>query len=451
MKNITRRQFLSDSGKHAAIGGTVFSAMTSRHVLGANERVNIALIGCGGRGTSVTIGLASRADVELTYLCDLRDDRLETSAKRIAERVGGRAPKKVKNMQEVFDAKDVDAVIVGTPDHWHSPITIFACQAGKDVFVEKPPSHNIWEGRKMVESARKYKRVVQVGTQNRSAPYELAAAEYIRSGGLGDIHLVKVFNLKKGGPFHLGDPGQPPNDFNWDAWLGPAPKRPYHERLFLRGWHHFWDFSGGDLADDGIHQLDLAMMLMGDPGLPSAVSCSGGRFHHKSDESQVPDVQVVSYDFPNFVMTFELTQYPQYMSKTHGDIRHGDKFPYWLQNSTRIEIYGSKEQMIIGRHGGGWQAFTSGGKIVKQRYGRHPDPEHQQNFVESIKSRKRPNADIELGHRSAVMIHVANIAHRVGNQKLQFDGAKERFIDHQEANKLVKRHYRKGYQLPETV
>lgn len=451
MERMNRREFLSGSIRSTAgmSLGIAALSVTSRRVLGANERVNIALIGCGGRGRIVTRGLID-CGADVTYVCDLHEERLETAAKEIAG-IQGRRPKKTKEMRQVFDARDVDAVMIGTPDHWHAPASILACQAGKDVYVEKPHSHNIWESRKMVEAARKYRRIVQVGTQNRSAPYNFAALDYINSGKLGGIHLVKVYNLKPGGPFHLGDAGKPPKGFNWDAWLGAAAERPYHQHIFHGGWHKFWDFSGGDMGDDGVHQLDLAMMLMGDPDMPRAVSCSGGRLAHKGDDAEVPDVQVISYEFDGFVMTFELTGYPRYMRKTTGTIRRKDEFPYWTQNATRIELYGSQLMMTIGRHGGGWQVTTSGGKVVEQMYGRPPDAKHQQNFIECIKSRKPPNADIEILHNSCALVHLGNIAHRVGNLKLRFDPTRERFIDNAEANKLVKRKYHKKYEVPEQV
>ena len=403
----------------------------------------------GGRGRIVTRGLIENG-AELAYVCDLHQGRLDLTAREMGK-VQGREPKKAREMRQVLDAKDVDAVMIGMPDHWHGPASILACQAEKDVYVEKPHAHNIWESRKMVEAARKYKRILQVGTQNRSAPYNLAALEYVRSGKLGDIRLVKVYNLKPGGRFSLGDAGTPPEGFDWDAWLGAAPQRPYHQRIFHGGWHKFWDFSGGDMADDGIHQLDLAVMLMGDPGIPAAVSCSGGRLAHKGDDAEVPDLQIVCYDFDDFVMTFELSGYPRYMRKTTGTIRRKDEFPYWTQNATRIELYGSELMMTVGRHGGGWQVTTSGGKVVEQMYGRPPDSDHQQNFIECIKSRKPSNADVEILHESVALVHLGNIAHRVGNKKLRFDSKAERFIDSAEANKLVKRSYRKKYEVPEQV
>ncbi|MHC4167058.1 MAG: Gfo/Idh/MocA family protein [Planctomycetota bacterium] len=444
MERINRRQFLGKS----ILGATALS-IASRRVLGANERVNLALIGCGGRGRIVTRGLIENG-AQVTYLCDLHEERLETTAKEIAG-IQSRRPKTVKLMRQVFDSKDVDAVMVGTPDHWHTPASILACQAGKDVYVEKPHSHNIWESRKLIEAARKYRRIVQVGTQNRSAPYNHAAREYIKAGKLGKIPLVKVYNMKPGGPFKLGDPGTPPAGFDWNAWLGTAPQRPYHRRIFHGGWHKFWDFSGGDMADDGVHQLDLAMMLMGDPGMPRAVSCSGGRLAHKGDDAEVPDLQVISFEFDDFVMTFELTGYPKYMRKTTGTIRRNDEFPYWTQNATRIELYGSERMMTVGRHGGGWQVTTSGGRVVEQMYGRFPDAPHQRNFIECIKTRKLSNANVEILHESCSLVHLGNIAHRVGNRSLRFDAATEQFVGDAEANKLVKRKGRGKYEIPEQV
>ena len=451
MQHVNRRRFLNKSIRGAAGMSLGMAALSirPRRVLGANERVNIALIGCGGRGRIVTRGLIEHG-AQVTYICDLHEERLETTAKEI-DGIQGRRPKKAKQMRQVLDSNDVDAVMIGTPDHWHAPASILACQAGKDVYVEKPHAHNIWESRKLIEAARKYKRIVQVGTQNRSAPYNFAAVEYIKSGKLGNIPLVKVYNMKPGGPFQLGESGTPPSGLDWDAWLGPAPQRPYHQRIFRGGWHKFWDFSGGDMADDGIHQLDLAMMLMGNPGIPGAVSCSGGRLAHRGDDAEVPDVQVAAFDFDDFVMTFELTGYPRYMRKTTGTIRRNDEFPYWTQNATRIELYGSALMMTIGRHGGGWVVMTSGGKVVDKMYGRFPDAPHQQNFIECVKSRKRSNADVEIIHDSCALIHLANIAHRIGNRSLRFDPKTERFIGSDDANKLVKRRYRRKYEVPEKV
>ncbi|MBN2376008.1 MAG: Gfo/Idh/MocA family oxidoreductase [Sedimentisphaerales bacterium] len=452
MKQISRRQFLDSSGKSVAgivCGSLALSAALPHRVLGANDRINLALIGCGGRGRYLARGMIEQG-ANLSYLCDLHDGRLADTAKFLSD-VQQKKPKFSKDMHELFNSNDIDAVIIATPDHWHGPAAILACQAGKDVYVEKPHSYNIWESRQMLRAARKYNRILQIGTQNRSAPYNLAAREYIKTGKLGDIRLVKVYNLKPGGPFKLGDAGTIPDNFNWDTWLGTRPERPYHQHIFNGGWHHFWDFSGGDLADDAAHQIDLAMMLMGNPGMSAAVSSSGGRLQYKGDDSEVPDLLVTAFDFDNFVMTLEHSNYPRYMQKTTGTIRRNDEFPYWTQNATRIELYGSELMMTIGRHGGGWQVTQSGGRVVEQMYGRFPDPDHQKNFLECLISRKKPNADIEILHPSCTLLHMANIAHRVGNKKLWFDAQTETFINNTDANNLIKSKYREKFQVPENV
>lgn len=442
---MNRRSFV----KKSVLGTTAMTALSYSKILGANERVQIALLGCGDRGSYVTRGLIDHG-AELVYLCDLRNDRIEWTDNFINQ-LKKQTPKKTDKMQEVFDSKDVDAVVVATPDHWHAPASIMAVQAGKDVYVEKPHAHNIFESQKMIEAAAKYDRLIQAGTQNRSAPYNLAALEYVKSGKLGKIGLVKVYNLKSGGPFRMGAPEPKPAGFDWDAWLGPAPDRLYHQRIFEGGWHMFWDFSGGDLADDAIHQLDIGQMMMGNPGMPRRVTCIGGKKVYSDDDRETPDAQVATFEFDDFIMTLELTLYARYMQKTTGTIRQNNELPYWSQNSTRVELYGSEMMMTIGRHGGGWQVTTSGGKVVEQMYGRPADDPHYQDFIESVKSRKKPNADVSIAHNAAVMIHLANIAHRLGNTGLRFDPKTQRFVDNEQANQLIKRVYRKRYKVPERV
>ncbi len=450
---MTRRRMLAASTKTMAGFTAGAVALTARpgRVLGANERVNISLIGCGGRGSAVIGGFAHDEGVQVTMLCDLHADRLRSRQRYIASVQGNLQPEAVNDMRKLFDSKDVDAVVIATPDQWHAPATIMACQAGKDVYVEKPPSHNVWEGRKMVEAARKYKRIVQVGTQNRSAPYNFKARDYVKSGKLGTIHLVKVYNLKSGGRFTLGPNSDPPKGFDWKAWLGPAPARPYNSRIFHGGWHKLWDFSGGDMSDDGIHQVDLAMMVLGDPPMPTGVSSTGGRYAFKGDDAEVPDTLVSHFNMDGIAWVHEMTNYPRYMKKIAGDIRDNDKFPFWPHCATRIEIYGSKEQMVIGRHGGGWQAMTSDGKVVAQSYGRRGDEPHRRNLVECIKSRKMANGDPSFVHRSQTLVHLGNIAHRMGNIHLKYDAKKEQFTNNDAANKLLKRTGEGKYRIPDEV
>ncbi|MCX7885677.1 MAG: Gfo/Idh/MocA family oxidoreductase [Verrucomicrobiae bacterium] len=444
---LSRRKFLGTSTK-TAFGLGVLSALQRRNVIGANERINIALIGCGGRGNYVIRGLIEKG-AAVTYLCDLDSQKTEASWKFISD-VQSTKPRMLKQWKAVLDAKDVDAVVIATPDHWHALPTIMACQAGKDVYVEKPHSHCIWESQKMVEAARKYKRIVQVGCQNRSGPYILAAREYIKSGKLGKIGLIKVYNMFSGAPFKLGEPGKCPEGFDWDQWLGPAPWRPYHQRIVRHGWLHFWDFNSGILFGNGIHQLDIALMMMGDPPLPRSVRSLGVKYCHPGDESEIPDIHVVDWDFGDFVMTFDLTRYQRYMEDTSATIRRNDLFPYWTMNATRIEFYGSQFLMTLGRHGGGWIVQQPGGGIVDKMYGRPCDEPHYENFLACIKSRQKPTADIEIAHASNVVMHMANIAHRVGNVALRYD-AQTGLFDNPEANKLIKKFYRKGYEIPDRV
>lgn len=448
MNPITRRHFLHRSGT-ALAGAASLSALHHARAAGANERVRFALVGCGGRGKVVARNLLE-AGAELAGFCDLNPERLEAAAKEFAE-VLPRQPKLQSDVRRVWDDREIDAVVIATPDHWHAPLAIQACQAGKDVYVEKPHAHNIWESRQMVAAARRYRRIVQVGTQNRSAPYNFLARDYVQAGKIGRIPLLKVYNLEPGSAFRLGDAGKPPAGLDWDRWLGPAPARPWHQRLFRGGWHHFWDFSGGDMIDDGIHQMDLALMILGDKHRPKTISAGGGKLAYPEADGETPDVQVVTYEFDDFVLTFELTNYPRYMQKESDEIRRNDLLPYWTMNSTRIEFYGSDLMMTVGRHGGGWIAAQIGGRIVEKQYGRPGDAPHTKNFVECVKSRRKPNADVELAHTSCSIVHLGNIAYRMRHTKLRYDRDREQFVDNPEANRLLTREYRPQYAVPEKI
>ena len=292
------------------------------------------------------------------------------------------------------------------------------------------------------------KRVVQCGTQNRSGPYGLAAREYIAAGRLGKVVHVKVFNMLGGGKWNPSPDRDPPSQLDWDRWLGPAPKVPFNPGRM--GWYSWWDYSGGALAGDGSHQLDLARMVIGDPPHPKAVYCAGGNLAFGS-QRETPEMQAITYDFGNFTMTCENTTFPPYMKKTPGHIRMGDKFPAWAQNATRIEIYGTKQMMYVGRHGGGWQAVTGGGKVVAEEPGIHPDRWHQPNFIDCVRSRKQPNGDVEQGHLSACLVHLGNLAYRVGNKQLLFNAQTETFSNSQPGNKLLKPAYRENYRIPDEV
>ena len=259
MTRIHRRQFLTRSrnlGLGAAVGWTILRNSGSARGAPANEKVILGLIGAGGRGSNLATDFAARGDCHFACIADCDSGRFASLSNALAEKQGGQAPQGAQDYRRVLDDKTVDAVIVATPDHWHALAAIHACQAGKDVYVEKPPSHNCWEGRKMVEAARKYDRIVQVGTQNRSAPYAMAARQYIADGKLGKVHFCRIFNQKEWTNFPMQPDRDPPAGFDWDRWNGPAPAAAYNP-TYHSNWHHFWRYSSGDIINDGIHQIDL--------------------------------------------------------------------------------------------------------------------------------------------------------------------------------------------------
>ncbi len=457
MNKIYRRQFL----KYSISGITSLSlsssaiATTNLPFLGSNDKIIIGLIGCGGRGTSVTLSmLKNSSNVEVKYVCDVNDLR-GWEIKDELEKLQGFKPKRVNDMRIIFDDKDVDAVHISTPEHWHTLASIWACQAGKDVYVEKCPTLTIQEGRKMIEAVRKYKRILQIGTQNRSAQYGYTAREYIKSGKLGKVVLVKCYTTLNGGPWSA-KPDQPiPNGLDWDYWLGPAPYVPYNPGRHTmaksgRGWQKHWDYCGGQLADDGSHVLDLARLALDDPDHPKSVFTAGGRIAY-NDNRETPDLYTVTYDYGDFVMTMDCTECIPYNKKSNNEVRYGKKFPYWPQNSTRIEIYGTKRMMYLGRHGGGWQVFEEDGNCVDFEHGYKPDIVHQQNWFDSIRSRKDPLGVVEQGHLSACLVHLGNISLRVGNKQLLFDSDKEIFANDEKANMFLKREGRKHYRIPEHI
>lgn len=454
MNRLTRRSFLEATGK-TSVGLTVGMATVASgqrvKADAVNDRVRLAVVGLHGRGGYHAKKFAARADCEIAYLCDV-DESLFPSCLKEVEQIQHRAPKVSGDFRRALDDKSVDAIIVATPDHWHALATIWGCQAGKDVYVEKPVSHSPWEGRKMVEAARRYQRIVQVGTQNRSAPYNMRAKEYIDSGKLGSIHLVRVINQKSWPNVPAAPNREPPAGLNWDMWTGPAPASRYNED-FHRRWNHFWRFSGGDIINDGVHQMDLARWLIGKT-YPESVYSTGGRFAEEG-VFESPNTQVAVYKFDTLVLVFELTLYTPYMLKSDQELRDSDMFPYWPQNAERIEIYGSEGLMIVGRHGCGWQVFGRPKDrqpvVVQEANGPFPDDVHFENFVQSVRSRNRPNADIEEGHRSTLMCQLANISYRLGGRKLTVDSQTETLIDDAEANKLLKREYRAPWVVPETV
>lgn len=449
---MTRRRFsrntLMTTAALATQATSIISPRQSRAQNSPGDRIILGLIGAGGRGSNHANAMSKLPNVEFKYVCDVNKDRGADLIKTL-EKNQGRAPEKVTDMRRLLDDPQVNAVVIATPDHWHALATIWACQAGKDVYVEKSPSMTVWEGRKVIEAARKYNRIVQVGLQNRSGPYAASAKDYIQSGKLGKIVHVKVYNMLEGRKWEPKPDSEPPSGLDWDAWLGPARYVPYNAGRHL-DWHPWWDYKGGALADDGIHQLDLTRMALGDPGHPKSVTCIGGNYAFRSAR-EAPEFQCITYDYGDFTMTCESGNATAYMRKFPNEVRYGDQWPHWPTSATRIEIYGTKALMYLGRHGCGWQVMVEGGKVLDQDKGYFPDKWHQPNFIDCLRSRKKPNADIEQSHFSACLVHLANTSYRVGQKQLLFDGGTERFTNSPEANQLQRLPYRPKYQVPETV
>lgn len=418
-------------------------------MVSANEKVILALIGAGGRGTQIILSIQKNCPgVEVKYICDV-DNKRGGRAINELEKQQKFKPQQVEDMRRVFEDKDVDGVIIATPEHWHALATVWACQAGKDVYVEKNISLSISEGEKMIQAAKKYNRIIQCGTQNRSAPYSSSAREFIKSGKLGKIVLVKTYCMLPGNnPWNLKPDTEVPDGLNWNLWLGPTPIIPYNVSRH-KAWYDWWAYSGGQiLAGDASHVLDLARMALGDPVFPKSVHCAGGRVLFK-DKREIPDNQTITFDYGDFLMTCESSKYGNYLSKTSTEIRYGKLFPNWQLNSTRIEIYGTESMMYLGRHGGGWQVTGPDSSILDEEYGYFPDEAHQQNFIDSVRTRKIPNGDIEQGHYSANLVHLANLSYRTGKKHLYFNGKK--ITNSEEANSMDELHYRHGFEIPKNL
>jgi len=447
-----RRQFLKGAGQAAAglaavtavAGGRSQAASTAKPV-----QFVIGMMGTGGRGTwLLTEELVKRQHVRIAYVCDADINRVNKAADAV-EKATGRRPTAVGDYRRILDDKDVHALFNITPDHWHALGTIHACQAGKDVYVEKPTAHNVREGRKMVEAARKYKRIVQMGFQNRSAAYVKSAVEHVRAGELGNVHLIRVRQMRTRPTIGRPPDGPVPAGVDYDRWLGPAPKRPFNPNHFHYNWHWHWEYSGGDIINDGVHQIDIARWVAG-KDYPQGAAGTGGIFHF-DDDQETPDTQVVTWDFPGMTMAFELTLWTPYMKKVDWSIRDTGAFPDWDFYAARVEVYGTKNVMYLARHGSGWQVFDENGKNSASCTGKQAHTEHIDNFFACIESRATPAADIEEGHRSTVLSQLGNISYRLGGRKLKFDGQSESIVDDPEANQLLTRVYREPYVVPAEV
>jgi predicted dehydrogenase len=425
-----RRSFLAKS----AVGlGATLGAPSLVSAVDRNETVRVAVIGVRGRGGNHVKGFPKVPGVEIATLCDVDASILEKRAGEVRE-LQKSAPNTVEDFRHMLDDKSIDAVVVATPDHWHAPATIWACQAGKDVYVEKPCAHNLHEAQLMLKAARKYGRVVQHGTQSRSAVHVQDAVDFLQSGGIGRILQAKAINAQRRSNIGHKADAPVPAGLNYDLWLGPAPKRPFNPNRFHYNWHWFWDYGTGDMGNDGVHQIDIAYWALGEPGLPNAVSCGGGKYYF-DDDQETPDTQTVIFEFDDKTLVFEMrlwTPYPEH-TMDNGNVFYGEDGYMLLHRSKRWEVY-----------------FKGGEKGPSSQPKNDRGLDHRGDFISCVRSRKRPVADIEKGVYSSALALLGNLSYRL-KRRLEIDKENFSIVGDPEANALLRREYRKGFEVSDTV
>jgi predicted dehydrogenase len=481
--DVTRRQFLGHTAATAAASSafslfTIAGTRASGRVLGANDAIRIGVAGINGRGGSHIGAFGKMKGVQITYLID-PDTRLFESRGANVKKLSGSTPKTVADIREALADKELDAVSVATCNHWHSLITIWGCEAGKDVYVEKPLSHNVHEGRIALGMARKHNRIVQHGTQNRSSQDRAQEVAAARSGKFGKLVLSKGYCHKARWSIGTKPVAPPPADVDFNLWLGPAAAQPYHDNLVHYNWHWFWDFGNGDIGNQGVHQMDIARWAIESPALPKSVVSFGGRFGYK-DQGQTPNTLMTVFDYGDAKLAFETCGLVQGESKAKARVEN--------------EFFTTEGRIAKGKfypNNGGDPVSLKDVKTDIRREG------HFENFITAVRSRKIEdlNANVEVAHFSSALCHLGNIAYRVGKEcpyqqakeelasntsaaelfesmthnlakgndidvsklevrvspTLAFDAQAEKFNDHAGANELLTRKYREPFVVPEKL
>ncbi len=432
-----RRDFLKAAT--AAFTTSIFTG----NVKGANDRIRVSFIGVGRQGSGNLRSAMAQPNVEVVSICDVYQPNLEKAIAASArgpknEPESRPAAKGVADFRQVLADKSVDAVAISTPDHWHPYMTIEACKAGKDVYVEKPICVAIEEGRKMVQAARKYNRVVQAGTQQRSGLHFQKATEIVRNGELGKVTFCRTWNYGNQDPAGIGNPpdSAPPADLDWEMWLGPAPERPYNKNRFgidPKAFSHFrwfWDYAGGMMTDWGIHQLDIVQMAFNELP-PNAITALGGKYFIQ-DNRETPDTLQVTYEYPNgMIVTYEnrLFNSSGMLDKSGGIMFHGDKGTLFVDRA-------------------GYQVIPEKNSTLQASEAKNTNnngQDHWKNFIDCIKTRQRPISDIEIAHRSTSTALLGNVALR-SKLRIDWDGEKETTSE-AAARQYLKREYRKPWKL----
>ena len=432
-----------------ALGGTVlgrttagFGAKSYNNIIGANDRIHVAAIGLNGRGNSMVGTIAKQNNTEVSCVCDVDSRAMPKATKTIMESGQTNTPRSEKDCRKVLEDKSIDAIYIATPDHWHAPLTIMGCQAGKHVYVEKPLSHNPREGEIAVAAARKYDRVVQMGAQRRSAPILTQGIEQLHKGIIGRVYLAKTWYTNNRKATYL-QPAAVPSWLDYDLWQGPAPRAEYKDGLIHYNWHWFWNYGTGEALNNGTHEVDVARWGLG-VDFPTRVTSVGGRYQFK-DDWQTPDTQIITMDYPGRIsLMWECRS------------SNGRK----IEGSDRgIIFYGENGSLDTG--GDEYKVYDLSGKLISEvksqmkedsLQGRNTaspslgmDSMHVADFLDAIRNHRRPNCDVELGYKSTVAMQLGNISWRVGRD-LKIDPSNGHIIGDKEAQKLWGREYEKGWE-----
>ncbi|MGO8733472.1 MAG: Gfo/Idh/MocA family protein [Terriglobia bacterium] len=435
MAEETRRTFVKKIGAASALAAGSFLNWNPR-AMGANDKVVLGLIGGHNQGKGDALRAISMG-AEIKTFCDIDQDVLD-KVNPDFEKAQGKAPGTTKDFQRLLDDKDIDGIIIATPDHWHARIGILACQAGKDIYIEKPLTQTIHDGQLVRDAVRKYKRIGQVGTQNRSAPFFQSAIEYLKTGRLGKICEINTWMCQVRPSIGNPPDSDPPATVDYDVWLGPAPKRPFNVNRFHYTWRFFWDYGNTELGNQGVHMLDVALWgiqtLRGglENSLPTRVSGNSGIYWLK-DAKEVPDTQVLTYEYGDLMLTWELRSFAQH----HPVYGHHDG----------IAFIGADATLVLSHDG--WDVYFQDGSAGPSAAAKDMRSSglHEKNFLDCVRSRQKPNADIEVGRISTTVCHLGNICTRL-RRDVSFDPKTETFGHDKEANACLTREHRKPYTTP---
>ncbi len=443
---IGRRAFLGTAARTAALAAGA-APLVSNTVLGANNRINLAVIGIRSRGREHYRGFALIPDVRIKTLCDVDENLFEERVDDL-ETLQGKAPGTEFDLRRVFDDKEIDAVSIATCDHWHALAAIWACQAGKHVYLEKPVSHNIREGRKVVEAAARYGRIVAAGMQNRSLNGPRSAMQFLHEGGIGDVYMARALCFKPRDSIGFKQDEPVPEGVHYDLWLGPAPLRPFNPNRFHYNWHWYWDYGMPDMGNQGPHQMDIARWGLGQNEAPVKVKSVGGYFAFESQQ-ETPNTQTTLFEYADGkILQFETRGVYTNTEEgiTIGNLFYGSEGWMWVN--------GNKWKTFLGRDNIPGPSFSSKDQDAADPgnlAGAGADA-HYLNFITALRSGDPADltAGILEGHKSVMLIHMGNISYRLGRE-LTFDSHNERFVGDDQANGYLTRNYRYPYVVPETV